>query len=61
MLAIQTAVHGTESLRPILIIVSVLAVLFWRAALKIIFMILLIGILISIVAGAAAILPMLHT
>lgn len=60
MLAIQAAVHGTQSLQPILIIISILAVLFWRAILKIILMFLLIGILISIVAGAAALMPMLQ-
>ncbi len=62
MLATQAAAtHGIQSLQPLLIIFSVLAVLFWRAALKIILIILMIGILVSIVSGAAALLPMLHT
>jgi hypothetical protein len=58
MLALQAATHGANSLEP-LIAISVLAALFWKAALRIIFFLLVIATLLTITLGAAAILPIL--
>ncbi|MBV9379425.1 MAG: hypothetical protein JOY82_15225 [Streptosporangiaceae bacterium] len=60
MLALQAAATHGASLQPLLIIFSVLAVFFWRVAFKIALIILLIGILVSIRSGGAALLPTLH-
>jgi hypothetical protein len=59
MLALQAAAHGTGSIEPFLIAISVLAALFWKAALKIILFLLLIATLMTITLGAAAVLPIL--
>ena len=58
MLALQVATHGISSLPPVLA-VSVLIALFWKAALRIIFFLLIIATLITITLGAAAVLPIL--
>jgi hypothetical protein len=58
MLALQAATHGISSLPPVLAI-SVLIALFWKAALKIVFFLLIIATLITITLGAAAVLPIL--
>jgi len=59
MLALQATTQGFHSLQPILIIASVLIALFWKAALKIAFFFLVIATLITIMLGAAAVLPIL--
>jgi hypothetical protein len=62
MLALQAAAHGAHSLEALLIAISVLAALFWKAALKIIFILLVIATFVTITLGAAAVLPILgHT
>jgi len=59
MLALQAATQGIHSLQPVLIIISVLIALFWKAALRIAFFFLIIATLITITLGAAAVLPIL--
>ena len=59
MLALQAATQGFHSLQALLIAVSVLIALFWRAALKIILFLLVIATLVTITLGAAAVLPLL--
>jgi hypothetical protein len=59
MLALQAAAHGAHSVDALLIAISVLAVLFWKAALKIILILLVIATLITITFGAAAVLAIL--
>jgi len=59
MLALQAATQGIHSLQPLLIIISVLIALFWKAALRIAFFFLIIATLITITLGAAAVLPIL--
>jgi hypothetical protein len=59
MLALQATTHGVGSLQPVLIIISVLTALFWKAALKIILILLVIATLITITFGAASVLPIL--
>ena len=59
MLALQAVAHGAHSLEALLIAISVLAALFWKAALKIIFTLLVIATLVTITLGAAAVLPIL--
>jgi hypothetical protein len=59
MLALQAITQGFHSLHALLIAVSVLIALFWRVALKIIFLLLVIATLITITLGAAAVLPLL--
>ena len=59
MLALQAAAHGAHSLEALLIAISVLAALFWKAALKIIFILLVIATFVTITLGAAAVLPIL--
>jgi hypothetical protein len=60
MLALQAAAtHGADSLAPLLIGVSMLAAVFWKAALKIILFLLVIATLVTITLGAAAVLPIL--
>ena len=59
MLAIQAATHGIGSFQPALIAISALIALFWKAALRIAFFFLIIGTLITITLGAAAVLPVL--
>ncbi len=59
MLALQAATHGIGSFQPALIAISVLIALFWKAALRIAFFFLIIGTLITITLGAAAVLPVL--
>ena len=59
MLALQATTQGFHSLQPLLIAVSVLIALFWRAVLKIVLFFLVIATLITIMLGAAAVLPIL--
>ena len=59
MLALQAITQGFHSIHALLIAVSVLIALFWRVALKIIFLLLVIATLITITLGAAAVLPLL--
>jgi hypothetical protein len=60
MLALQAAAtHGADSLAPLVIGISVLAALFWKAMLKIILFLLVIATLVTITLGAAAVLPIL--
>lgn len=59
MLALQATTQGFHSLQPLLIAVSVLIALFWRAALKMALFFLVIATLITIMLGAAAVLPIL--
>ena len=59
MLALQAAAHGAHSLEALLIAISVLAALFWKVALKIIFILLVIATFITITFGAAAVLSIL--
>jgi ABC-type polysaccharide/polyol phosphate export permease len=59
MLALQAATRSAEPLQPLLIITAVLIALFWKAALKIIFTLLVIATLITITFGAATVLSIL--
>ena len=59
MLALQAAAHGAHSVEALLVAISVLAAIFWKAALKIIFTLLVIATLVTITLGAAAVLPIL--
>ena len=59
MLALQAAAHGAHSLEALLIALSVLAAIFWKAVLKIIFILLVIATFITITFGAAAVLTIL--
>ena len=59
MLALQAVAHGAHSLEALLIAISVLAALFWKATLKIIFILLVIATFITITFGAAAVLSIL--
>jgi hypothetical protein len=59
MLALQAATRSADSLQPLLIITAVLIALFWKVALKIIFILLVIATLITITFGAATVLSIL--
>jgi hypothetical protein len=59
MLALQAVAHGAHSPEALLIAISVLAALFWKAALKIIFILLVMATFITITFGAAAVLSIL--
>jgi hypothetical protein len=59
MLALQTAARSADSLQPLLIIAAVLIAFFWKAALKIIFTLLVIATLITIMFGVANVLSIL--
>lgn len=59
MLALQAVAHGAHSLEALLIALSVLAALFWKAVLKIVFILLVIATFITITFGAAAVLSIL--
>ena len=59
MLALQATTQGFHSLQPLLIVASMLIALFWKAALRIAFFFLIIGTLITVTLGAAAVLPVL--
>jgi len=56
MLALQAAAHGAHSIEALLAAISVLIALFWKAALKIFLLLMVIAILITIMFGAAAVL-----
>lgn len=59
MLALQAITPGLHSVQALLIAISVLIALFWRAALKIIFFLLVIATLVTITLGAATVLSLL--
>ena len=56
MLALQAAAHGAHSIEALLVAISVLIALFWKAALKIFLLLMVIAVLITIMFGAAAVL-----
>jgi hypothetical protein len=59
MLALQAVTHGVHSLQSLLIAISVLIAIFWKAVLKIFFILLVIATLITITLGATAVLLIL--
>ena len=60
MLALQAVTaHGAHSLAALLIALSVIAAVFWKAALKIILFLLVIATLVTITLGAAGVLSLL--
>jgi ABC-type polysaccharide/polyol phosphate export permease len=59
MLALQAAARSADSLRPLLIIAAVFIALFWKAVLKIIFILLVTATLVTVTFGAATVLSIL--
>ena len=60
MLAAHSAVHGLESIQALMVALSVLIVIFWRAVLKITLIVAAILALLLTTSGALAILWNLH-
>jgi hypothetical protein len=60
MLAAHIAAHGLESIQALIVAISVLIVIFWRIALKMLLIVILVATLLLTTAAAAALLQHLH-
>jgi hypothetical protein len=60
MLAAQSATHDLGSAQLLLVVASILIVLFWRIALKMVLIVVAIAMIILVTSGLAAVLQDLH-
>jgi hypothetical protein len=60
MLATHIAAHGLESIQALIVAISVLIVIFWRIALKVLLIVILVATLLLATSGTVALLQHLH-